>query len=288
MEPVGSVKGGGVLLQVLVCVYGKEGMERFAATNPPGDAVVEYIVSWQLPRSDMDAAIPKELAARDDISIYKSGTRGLCRNRNLAMELATAPYCLISDDDVVYCAPCVFRRVIDAFSSGDVDVACFKSTCLGKELKPYPTAAVPVAKAPKGWYATSFEIAYRRGSVAGRTRFNENFGIGSDTCFQAGEEDIWLYDARKAGAREWIFPHALCAHDHPTTTERHGLDDWFIMTGGAVYSHLHPLTWRLRKVVHAFRQKQKSWREYLSLSIKGAKIARKKGYFKGPSGSRAE
>lgn len=277
-----------VLLQVLVSVYGKEGMGRFAATNPPADEVVEYIVSWQLPGNDMDAAVPEELAMRADIRVYKSGTRGLCRNRNLAMGLATAPYCLISDDDVVYCGSDSFRAVIDAFSSGDVDVACFKSTCLGKELKPYPGEAVPVGKAPKGWYATSFEIAYRRGSVAGTTRFNENFGIGADTCFQAGEEDIWLYDARKAGAREWIFPYALCAHDRPTTNERHALADWFIMTGGAVHSHLHPLTWRLRKLVHAFRQKQMPRREYFSLSIKGAKIARQQGCFKGCPGACAE
>lgn len=270
-----------VALQVLVCAYGQEGIQRFASGNPPAQCGVEYIVSWQLSESDMESAVPESLKSRPDIHIYKSATKGLCVNRNLAMSHATAPVCLIADDDVVYNASYSFRTVIDVFSQHpDVDVACFKSACLGRELKPYPSHPVAVGDAPKGWYVTSFEIAFRLDSPAGRTRFNEYFGIGSPTIFQAGEEDIWLYDVRKAGASVWIFPYTLCEHNHDTTHEKHCREDWFVMTSGAVHSRLHPYTWPLRCLLHAFSQRRMSRWHYFMLCIRGAKTARSHACFR--------
>lgn len=261
-----------VRLQVLTCAFGKEGLDRFASTRPPRVPGVEYIVSLQLPDSDCD--VPESLSSRNDVKICKTNSRGLSRNRNEAMKHASAPYCLWGDDDVVY-DPQSLRALIALFDDNpDYDIICCAYHNNGEKVKPYPTTVVPVTSAPKGWYATSFEIAFRRESVAGSVKFNENFGIGAP-LFIAGEEDIWLYDSRKRGARIYICPIVLCSHNHPTTSERHGADDCFVMTQGAMLNHLHPRTWRLRALRHAFRQKSISTLAYYRLCLRGA------GYAKG-------
>ena len=255
-------------------------MRRFAGTQPPACAGVEYIVSWQLPQQALHADVPEVLMSRKDIQVYKTATKGLCVNRNLAMQHASAPLCLIADDDVIYDASRSFHAIIEAFQNTDADVICFKSTCSGKELKPYPHTPVYVDQAPKGWYAISFEIAYRRNGPAAGIRFNEHFGIGSDTIFQAGEEDIWLHDVRKAGASVMIFPYTICEHNHDTTHEKHCGENWFVMTSGAVHAHLHPYTWPLRCLHHALRQKRMSRLRYFMLCIKGVLTSRRRTCFK--------
>ncbi|MCM1319570.1 MAG: glycosyltransferase [Muribaculaceae bacterium] len=261
-------------LQVLVCTYGAEGIARFAATNPPEVSGVEYLVSWQLPAGEQ-AAIPANISSRPDITIRQSDSRGLSHNRNLAMKMATAPFCLIADDDLDYGDGASFLKIIDTFKSSKADIICFKSICCGKELKPYPTRLTYHNEAPKGWYVTSFEIAYRRKSMAGSIPFNENFGIGASTILQAGEEDIWIRDAQLKGAVVMLSPVCICAHDHTTTAERHASEDWFISTHGAVMRHLHPANYPLRLIVHALRQKDVSPLRYLRLSMSAARKYRK-------------
>ena len=88
-----------IRLQVLICTLGGEGIRRVAAACHPQVCQVEYLVSWQLPEGDLP--VPEALQ-RPDFRIIKSDTRGLSRNRNAAIEAASAPLCLISDDDVIY------------------------------------------------------------------------------------------------------------------------------------------------------------------------------------------
>lgn len=267
-EPVVDIE-----LQVLVCTYGEEGINRFAATGPPQVPGVEYIVSMQLPKGS-HAEVPHALSERADVKIHQIEGRGLSRNRNLAMSLATAPFCLIADDDLNYGEGEGFRRIIKTFRESKADIICFKSTQCGHETKPYVSRLSYHNEAPKGWYVTSFEIAYRRKSIAGRIPFNENFGIGATTEFQAGEEDIWIRDAQLKGALVMLSPDKICEHNHPTTGERHGTEDWFIRTHGVVMRHLHPVNYPLRLLVHAFRQKSMSPLRYMRLALSAALTTR--------------
>ena len=89
-----------VKLQVLICTIGAEGIRRVVESSHPEVEGVEYLVSWQLPDGDMD--VPEALVVRDDVKVCKVNSRGICRNRNNAVRCATAPLCLMSDDDVCY------------------------------------------------------------------------------------------------------------------------------------------------------------------------------------------
>ena len=113
---------GSTKLQVLICTYGSDGIERVASASHPKIEGIEYFVSWQ---TDGDKEIPIGLQ-RTDFHILRSATKGLSVNRNIALSKATAPLLLISDDDVDYTEEGL-RSVIDAFHRHkDMDIVTFR------------------------------------------------------------------------------------------------------------------------------------------------------------------
>lgn len=257
-----------IKLQALICTLGEAGIQRVAKGEHPRVPGVEYLVSWQLP--DGDISIPDELL-RSDFKIIKNATRGLSRNRNLSIAEATAPYCLISDDDLDYSADSL-EKVIDIFDKNPgLDIATFKYS--GADSKQYPDHSFNLVKPPKGYYVTSFEIGFRQESILrSGIKFNENFGIGAK--FPAGEEDIWIHDLLKRKLKGEFFPITIAHHPGETTGTRRALDPDIIRTKGAVFAHIHPLTWPLRMLTHAWRNhKSKSkmpTHKYLKFWLEGA------------------
>lgn len=257
-----------IKLQVLICTLGEAGIRRVAEGSHPRVPGVEYLVSWQLP--DGDADIPEALL-RPDFRIIKNNTRGLSKNRNLAISAATAPYSLISDDDLDYAADGL-SKIIDIFDKNQgLDIATFKYS--GADTKRYPDHSFNLSKPPKGYYVTSFEIGFRQESILGSgIRFNEKFGIG--TGFPAGEEDIWIHDMLKRKLKGEFFPIIIAHHPGETTGTRRATDPDIIRTKGAVFAHTHPLTWPLRMLTHAWRNHKSkseiSTLKYVSCWTQGA------------------
>lgn len=234
-------------LQVLICTLGEVGIRRIIAADHPHVPGVEYLVSWQLP--DMDIRIPEELK-RPDFNIIKNRTRGLSKNRNLAIEAASAPLCLISDDDVTYSTEGL-NAVIDCFNKNpENDILTFRYESRS-DKKYYPSFPFSLSSPPKGYYVSSIEIAFRREKIMNKIRFNEDFGIGAR--FSSGEEEIFIHDALKAGIRGKYIPISIATHDAPSTSTRLASDPAFIRTKGAVLAHTHPWSWPLRMMSHAWR-----------------------------------
>ena len=267
-----------VKLQVLICTIGAEGIGRVVDSLHPIVEGVEYLVSWQLPDGDMD--VPEALVVRDDVKVCKVNSRGICRNRNNAVRCATAPLCLMSDDDVCYKEE-ELRSLTKAFEENptvDIITVMFHSSDFGKL---YPSYAFDLNNSPKGYYVTSFEIAFRLNRVKEKIEMNENFGIGAPV-FRCGEEDVFIHDAKKAGLRARFVPIVVGTHNHPTTAGRDADEPYFWMTKGAVFSYIHPRTWWLRIIVNAWRASRrgsKSMSFYLANAMKGVKYARQNSVF---------
>ncbi len=263
------------ILQVMICTYGKEGIERVAAANHPHAEGVEYLVSWQ---TDGATDIPTSLL-RDDFKIVASDTKGLSKNRNIALSLASAPLLLVSDDDVVYTKERLLA-VIDAFEAHpEADILTFRYES-SSHSKFYPASQCDLSTPEKGYYITSFEIALRKDSVRGKIWFNENFGIGA--IFPSGEEDVFIKDCLDFGLKGLFIPLTINRHDGTTTSERNLMLPSRPQTKGAVFLRLHPHSWPLRMVAHALREIP-LWRKglvpsplsYCSNWIKGWRKARK-------------
>ena len=242
---------GAIKLQVLICTLGEAGIHRVAKGEHPCVPGVEYLVSWQLP--DGDIAIPDEIL-RPDFKIIKNATRGLSKNRNLSLAAATAPYCLISDDDLDYDAEGLYE-IIDIFDKNpELDIATFKYS--GADSKQYPDKSFNLSKPPKGYFISSVEIAFKKNKVSKTgVLFNERFGAGAE--FPAGEENIWVHDLLKRKLRGMFFPIHIAIHNEETSGIRFSSTPEFISTKGAVFTYSHPLTWPLHMLAHAYREKRK-------------------------------
>lgn len=240
-----------IKLQVLICTLGEAGIKRIIEAYHPNIPEVEYLVSWQLP--DGDVEIPEELWRRRDFKVFKNNTRGLSKNRNIALSLATAPYCLISDDDLDYSEDGLLQIIRKFEDNPQLDIATFKYS--GNDCKFYPDYSFDLRKPPKGYFISSVEIAFRRNKIIeSQIKFNENFGIGAK--FPAGEENLFIYDLLKKRLKGYFFPLTIANHEGPTTGIRLADNPALIITKGAVFAHTHRWSWPLRMLVHAYRQEK--------------------------------
>lgn len=268
-----------VKLQVLICTIGAEGIRRVVESSHPEVEGVEYLVSWQLPDGDMD--VPEALVVRDDVKVCKVNSRGICRNRNNAVRCATAPLCLMSDDDVCYKEE-ELKLLIYAFEQyPDADIITVRHHS-DNYPKAYPDLSLDLVNAPKGYYVTCFEIAFRISAVKGVVKFNENISIGTPVL-RCGEEDVFIHDAKKAGLKARFVPIVVGTHNHPTTAGRDAEEPYFWMTKGAVFSYIHRFTWLPRIVVNAWRASRKSEKSFgffLINALRGVKYAHENKVFK--------
>lgn len=238
------------LLQVMICTYGNEGLERVAAASHPSVEGVEYLVSYQKDPEEHEHDLPKALD-RPDFRVLTTLSKGLSVNRNIALFHTSAPLLLISDDDTDY-TESGLRAVINAFSEHpEADIIAFRYASTSFK-KYYPQKSVSIDSRPKGYYISSIEIAFRRKSVQGKIWFNENFGIGA--AFPSGEEDIFLQDCIDAGLKGIYLPVTIARHDGSTTSGRNLMLASRPQTKGAVFLRLYPHQWPLRMLVHALRE----------------------------------
>lgn len=275
-----------IKLQVLICTYGRDGIERVNNGLHPKNKGVEYLISWQ---ASEGVEVPDSLQ-REDFRIYRTNTKGLSKNRNHALSKATAPFLLISDDDVDYTQEGL-NAVINSFEKNpDMDILTFKYASISAS-KNYPEHTFSLKNPDKGYFVTSIEIALRCKNIKGKVWFNEDFGIGAH--FPSGEEDVFIKDILELGLTGQYLPITIARHDGTTTSERNPKLPSRPQTNGAVFLHLHPKDWFLRMIVHAIREIPQ-WRKgkvpsplsYCLNWMKGVRMAKRMKVFPTPDYSK--
>lgn len=240
-------------LEVLISTFGEKGLTRLSRMTLPKVQEVRYLVSCQCP-GYTSLPIPDKLI-RDDLRIVFTPTKGLSINRNFAIENATAPLCLIADDDISF-TPDAFHTIISTFRDNpDIDLATFKYIGSdGNFEKEYPEFIFSLAQPAKGYYISSIEIAFRREPIIeSGIRFNENFGLGNSR-FGSGEEELWVHDLLASGLKGQFVPHLIAIHnDSNTTGLRLMASPPVLRAQGAVIKRLYPNTAFLRVILKAWR-----------------------------------
>lgn len=200
-------------LEVLICTYGNEGINRVASMELPSVEGVKYLVSWQT--NEFNPLIPNELH-RSDLRIYITQSKGLSNNRNHALKKASGDICLIADDDLKYSAA-QLKAVINTFDKNpSIDFGLFQYS--GHNSKKYPSYEFNLNKEPKGYYISSIEIAFRRNSLPTTLKFDTRLGVG--TSMPAGEEALFIHNALKHGLNCRFFPITIAHHTDLTTGSR--------------------------------------------------------------------
>lgn len=226
--------------QVLISTY--RSLDKAAAMGLPHVEGVHYLISCQ----SEPMPIPDTLQ-RPDVEVHFSPTKGLSNNRNAALDLATAPFVLIADDDLEYSAEGLSKALAAFESNPGVDLFFFRYD--GPAAKLYPPVETDLRKEYKGYNPSSIEIGMRMPSPL---RFDPAFGIGAPR-FGSGEEAMLLLDARAHGLNIRFFPITLCRHRDMTTGIRAQASPAVLRAEGAVIRRRYPATSLLRLPLKAMR-----------------------------------
>lgn len=244
-----------------------DGILRVPGVLLPPVEGVRYVVSWQ--QTSTTAADPSELPEelnRPDVTVTTMEGRGLCRNRNHAMQVAASlmsepledAIFVIADDDEIL-EPDAFQLIREVYSHfPKLDIALMQVANRADRipLKKYPMKPIIYKKRPRQYYPSSVEMTFHSRVYLMGLRFDERFGLGSERL-SCGEEDVFLSDAESRGLCIMIYPRGLCRTARYTTGSR-VLDVKVLRSKGAVYGYRHSLLWAF------FR----SWREAISLAIR--------------------
>ena len=224
-----------MFLDVLICTI-DEGICRIPKILLPPVEAVSWVVSMQYTDKKYLDMIPAELKERSDVTLTFIEGRGLSLNRNNAIFHSHADVMLIGDDDCIYTEESL-HKVIRFFElNPSSDIVCFAAADYdGEPLKSYPSQITPFDIAfANGYYPTSPEMAIRRGLGL---QFDSRFGLGSQLLC-AGEEDVFIKDALKAGYNVVVNPIVIVRTDRNTTGQKFLEDKKMQQTKGAVFQYL--------------------------------------------------
>lgn len=214
-------------LEVQICSYGRDGLDRLAQMNLPHVKNVAYTVCLQW-ESDLPPVIPVQLE-REDVKVLFHASKGLSANRNFGLRHATGDIILIADDDLVYDEDGL-NAVIRAFQDNPaIDFATFMFQ--GPSGKKYPGRSFSFSDGiPKGYFLTSFELALRRRSLPEHIRFSELLGVGTP-LFGSGEENVFLMHLVGCGLNGRFFPTIIVQHPGPTSGSKKATEEFLRSQG---------------------------------------------------------
>lgn len=216
----------GLTLDILICTI-DGGISKIPDILLPERDGVRYIVSVQHTGPAKEIVIPQPLQSRADVTVSLIPGRGLSRNRNNALSLSAAEICLIADDDSRYLPQHIDTILSSWQENPDVDIITFQAeNYQGEPLHPYP--------AP---YISSVEMTFRRKAILDKgLRFDERFGLGSPLLC-AGEEDVFMADARRAGLSILYIPKVIARTQASTTGSRFIGNRKLQITKGATFRY---------------------------------------------------
>ena len=218
-------------IEVLLSTIGKENLNFLYDMNLESNIVVINQNSNDLNR----------VLNIDEYSafIYNDPLKGLSRSRNLALLYSSADICLICDDDVKYKKG--YSNIINkAFNElSDADIIVFNTEAINANKKIKPRQITKVRKAPRNKYYGSVRIAFKRASILNKNIwFNVNFGAGAR--YSAGEESLFLKEAREKKLIIYEYPEIISTVDYGGSTWFEGYNEKFFIDKGAWLSAAYP------------------------------------------------
>lgn len=177
----------------------------FASLAPIAE--VEYLILSQGDGTPGRRHYSNTAGAR--ISIVTSASRGLSRNRNIALTEASGDRIWFLDNDIEITNGDIAGLLdeIDAHNA-HIHVCRIRCSDCDGDYKDYGRSRNGLLGLLR---VSSIEIiADRHGLANNGIRFNESLGLG--TAFPSGEENLLLIHARRAGLRFHFSPATLVAH----------------------------------------------------------------------------
>lgn len=253
-------------LQVLVATMGQKDLSLARKMNIPCAAIL----------ANQDGR--EEIREEGPVKMITTSTRGVGKNRNIALAAATGDYLLFADDDVVYYDG-LEEAVVRAFEENpQADMLVFGMDIVKNGVVTEKRHLTP--KRLHVWNAMRFgtyTLAVRRTSVqrCGIT-FHESFGGGCP--FSAGEDTLFIKRCFDAGLRVYAQDYVLGTCCKDTSSWFVGYNDKYFYDKGVLVRHLFPRTAYLMAPYFAIRFKRQTSvgvGKRLKLVYKGARNGKK-------------
>lgn len=169
-----------------------------------------------------------------NVRVINSDETGLSKSRNLAINHAVKPICLIADDDVVY-AKGFEKDIIRAFSTfSNPTIVSFNHQRIGLE-KPNNHLQSPYKHTRKSILKVcSIEIAFRLDDIKKNSvYFDEHFGLGA--LFETSEENLFLRKVLKLKLDSYYDPSVIVSHPLLSSGTRLGSDKIIFARSALIY-----------------------------------------------------
>ena len=191
--------------------------------------------------------------------MYHTATRGLSVSRNLAVQYAEAKYCLISDDDEVFCDN-LEETIVGAYErypQADIIVFIMNNypTKLGtkpRKLRKYDLLRV-----------SSWQISFRLSAIQNKVFFDPKLGAGTGNG--ASEENKLLLDCYKKGMQIYYVPVEIASVAQEQSTWRSARDAKFFFNRGKTTRYILGLPVALLYAVYYIVVKRKLYRNDISI-----------------------
>ncbi len=175
------------------------------------------------------------------VKMISTSTRGLSRNRNIALALSTLDYILFADDDLKFIDGYNDLILDEIKKHPEADAIKFNLYNLSKSRK---IGMQPINKFEK---ATIFNmggsgvcgIVIKKASlVKANITFHENFGTG--TSNYCGEDTIFIYNLIKKGIKLYRSPIVIAGIDQTESTWFEGFNEKYFVVSGMVFKEMNP------------------------------------------------
>ncbi len=245
-------------LELLVTTMHQHGFEKYHSMNLQTPAVIAN-------QADRNEIVEQTIRGQR-VVLVTTDTRGLSRNRNIALAHATGDILMFADDDIVFYDDYEALVMSEFEKHPEADAIKFHINQVGsrKTLNP------PVRQFKRATRCNITPYGFLGGAVKRKVfeqnslRFDENFGTGTENY--CGEDTIFLLDLLKKNIRLYLSPVTIGDIDQSVSTWFEGHNEKYFTISGKVLARIYPALSYLLVVRSAW----KAWRSKKSkLSLWG-------------------
>lgn len=198
-------------------------------------------------------------------------TRGVGKNRNIALLNASADICLMADDDVVY-ADDLEEKVVGEFENHpDADVIIFnlETDDKNRKQKIYPKTkkCSRYSRMPWGGVRIAFRLSsWKKANVWFTTLF------GGGCIFPMGEDSMWLNHMNQKRMCFYVSKEIIGKVSFAESTWFTGHDEKYFFGRGAYLKAVHPRSfflWLVYTIIRTSRMDSFPVREKIRWMLKG-------------------
>lgn len=223
-------------IEVLVTTMHQTNIRKYKEMNLQTDAVLAN-------QSDC-FGYHEEIIGSATVKMISTVTRGLSRNRNIAMAMSTGDFILFTDDDVRFYNG--YAELIEKEFQAHPQAEAIRfdmNTIAISELKDVEMKKIekefrPATRRELAQYGVCGLVIRRNVLQKYNMKFNELFGTGTDNY--CGEDTIFLQEMLNKGIKFYLSPVCIADIDKSESTWFEGYDEKFFTVAGKVFKKIYP------------------------------------------------